>query len=326
MVPVGIRLSMLVTADTGEFFVRRRARVALGTLRPLFTMLPRIDLEVLPVVIERGGHPGARCVAGLALMTEAGRDVIRIRGTLKISLMTLIAIGVGELIVSVHMTRLTRCCQMPSVQSEFRRAVIERRRLPRCRGMALRTSLGERGRLMIRIQRSRVVCLMAIDAVRREACVSIVGVTISAEYCAVCPCQLKTSSVVVEGRWSPDTRCVTRLAEMAEIRCRMIRIRRTLEVRLVTLVAVGIDQLVIVVDVARLARRRYVFSGQGEFRGVVVKRRRSPCGRRMALCTGFGKACRLVIWNRHAGVISPMAIDAVRAEPGVPVVHVTVLA
>ncbi len=69
-----------------------------------------------------------------------------------------------------------------------------------------------------------------------------------------------------------------------------------------------------------------MFAGQGEFRSIMIVRSWFPRGRRMALRTGLGEAGCLVIRIRHADVIDPVAIDAVRAEPRVLVVRVTVFA
>jgi hypothetical protein len=46
----------------------------------------------------------------------------------------------------------------------------------------------------------------------------------------------------------------------------------------------------------------------------------------VALCAGLGKARRLVIRIRRTRIIGPVAIDAVGAETGVLVVHMTAVA
>ncbi len=133
-------------------------------------------------------------------------------------------------------------------QCKFRRIVIERRRLPCSRRVALRAGLRISSGLMVWIQSPGVICPVTIDAVHREPSILIVDMAIGAEHRAVCPCQLKTRGVVVKGRWFPDARCVTGLAEMAEIRRHVVRVRRSLKIRLMALIAVGVNQLVIIVD------------------------------------------------------------------------------
>jgi hypothetical protein len=139
---------------------------------------------------------------------------------------------------------------MPACQGEFGCIVIERSRPPCRRRVALGANLGEGGCLVIGIQGPCVVRPVTVDAIHRKTGVSIVGMTIRTEHCAVCSRQLKARGVVVEGRWLPCACRVAALAEMTEIRRCVVWIRRPLEIGLMTLVAVGIYELVVVVDVA----------------------------------------------------------------------------
>jgi hypothetical protein len=58
----------------------------------------------------------------------------------------------------------------------------------------------------------------------------------------------------------------------------------------------------------------------------MIERCRLPRRRRVALRAGLGKTSCLVVRIRHAGEIGLMAIDTVRLESGILIVHVTIIA
>ena len=62
-----------------------------------------------------------------AIVTEVARHVVRVCRLLELRLMALVAIGVMQLVVPVHMARLACCCNVCTRQREERRAVIKRR-------------------------------------------------------------------------------------------------------------------------------------------------------------------------------------------------------
>jgi hypothetical protein len=84
--------------------------------------------ELRRIVIKPRRSPDAGRMTRLALMTEARESVNRARGPCILCLMTLIAIGIRQLIIPIDMTQLTLCCRVPSRQRKLRVAVTECRR------------------------------------------------------------------------------------------------------------------------------------------------------------------------------------------------------
>jgi len=87
-------------------------------------------------VVHGIGGPSARTVALHTVQGEHLSDMVWISGAGVIPRVALVAILIGERIVSVHMTLGTwdRC--VGTCQREHRRRVVERCALPRDRGMA----------------------------------------------------------------------------------------------------------------------------------------------------------------------------------------------
>jgi hypothetical protein len=75
---------------------------------------------------------------------------------------------------------------------------------------------------------------------------------------------------------------MTRFAFVIQHSGHVIRICRPGIIRRMARITVGIRQLIVAIDVARLTRRRDVSPRQSKLRGAVVKRRRLPQRRRMA--------------------------------------------
>ena len=124
----------------------------------------------------------------------------------------------------------------------------------------------------------------------------------------------------------PDACAVTLRAIMREDLTDMIRVRHLLEVRLMTLIAVRVLQLVVAVDVAGLACQRYVRTCQWEIRCRVVEGRRLPCRRRMALCTRMAEVSRNMVRVCRAVEVRGVAIVACCREVLVLVVHMAAVA
>ena len=120
-----------MATQAGEISKVADAWMAFAAGIPLSAVLAGIDPEILRVMVHRVGYPCSCTVAGRTIMREHLRHVIRIRHLLKIRLMTLVTIGVLQLIVAIHMTCLACCGTMRSREREIRRRVIERRRAPR---------------------------------------------------------------------------------------------------------------------------------------------------------------------------------------------------
>ena len=79
-------------------------------------------------------------------------------------------------------------------------------------------------------------------------------------------CQSELRRSVIEGRRLPHGRRMTCLAIVAESCCDVVRIRWFGEVRRVTRITVGVRQLIVAIDVTRLAWRCRMRAGQREIR------------------------------------------------------------
>ena len=113
--------------------------------------------ELRRSVIEGRRLPHGRRMTCLAIVAESCCDVVRIRWSSEVHRVTRITVGVRQLIVAIDVTCLTRSCSMSPRQSEFRRTVIERRRLPHVRRMARLAIVAESACGMVRIRRFREV-------------------------------------------------------------------------------------------------------------------------------------------------------------------------
>jgi len=101
-----------------------------------------------------------------AVVTEVAEHMIGIRRLGKPGLMALVAISKMQLIVAIHMARLTRCRNVSTGQREECRVVIKRRRLPHCCTVALRAIVTEVPRYVIRVRRLLKLLLMTLVAIR----------------------------------------------------------------------------------------------------------------------------------------------------------------
>jgi hypothetical protein len=135
---------------------------------------------------------------------------------------------------------------------------------------------------------------------------------------------LEVLLVMVKRRRFPRRGGVTRETLMTEVRNHVIRVRGASEIWLMALVAVRIHQLVVAVHVTSLTLLRGMRSGQRELRRVVVKRSRPPGRRRVALNAILRKARGLMIGIGCVCPCGPMAIEAVRCQCHILIVHVTI--
>src|SRR5512139_2817688 len=106
MLVIHHRLVMLVACKAGELRVRCGIGMTCETGGPLCLMRAAVDPEVVCVMIERRWRPGCRRMTRLALMAEIQRCVIHGCRLCEFGLMTLVAVGINELIVAVRMARL----------------------------------------------------------------------------------------------------------------------------------------------------------------------------------------------------------------------------
>jgi len=121
--------------------------------------------ELRRTVIEGRRLPHVHRMASLADAAESAGHVIWIRWRGKICCMTLVAASVRQLVVTIDVTRLTRSGNMSPRQGEFRRTVVEGRRLPHRRRVASRAIVTESCRHVVWIHGRRKVARMALITV-----------------------------------------------------------------------------------------------------------------------------------------------------------------
>ena len=233
-------------------------------------------------MIERRRCPHCCRMARRAIVAEIARNMVRLKGKLVIRLVALIAIGVHELIVPVHVARLARCCDVHTGQLEVRQTVIEGCRIPGCCGMALCTVMTEIALDMVGRLHSNEVCLMALITIGVHKLIVPIQVARLALCGDMCACQREIRQAVIEGCRIPRCRCMTLCTVMAEISRYMVRRLNTDEIILMTLIAIGVDQLVVAVHVARLALCCYMRPCEWEVGCAMVERCRCPCSCGMA--------------------------------------------
>jgi hypothetical protein len=88
--------------------------------------------------------------------------------------------------------------------------------------------------------------------------------------------QRELRRAMIEGGGFPNNGRVTCFARMAESRSHVIGIRRKCKICRMTYVAVGIDELIVAIDMTRLTWSCDMRTRQGEFRAVVTECRGDP--------------------------------------------------
>ena len=222
-------------------------------------------------MVEGRRCPVCRGMALCTIMVEISRDVVWIRRLLEVRLMTLVAIAVHQLVIPVRVARLALRCYVGTCQWESCSAVVKCRCIPIRGRVALSAIMVEIPPHVVWIRRLLEVCLVTLIAVVIHQLVVPIGVARLALRCHVGTCQWKSCCAVVKCRCIPIRSRVALSAIMIEIPDHMIWVRSLLEVRLMTLVAIAVHQMVIPVRVARLALRSYVRACQGEGRCAMIK-------------------------------------------------------
>ena len=211
-------------------------------------------------------------------------------------------------------------------QRELRRIVVECSRLPRRRCVTLETRLRKSKGGMIGIGCARVIRSVTVDAIRRERRVLIVRVATVARNRPMRSRQREFRVVMGEYRRLPDRRGMAGLTLMTKSPRSVIRVRRSVEISHVTLVAIGIGELVIAIDVARLALCRHMPARQRELGRAVVKRGRFPSRCRVALNTILWISGGLMIGIGCVCECGAMTVNAARCQSRVLVIHVAISA
>jgi hypothetical protein len=147
--------------------------------------------------------------------------------------------------------------------------------------MAVLAGCGEAGGAVV--GRSIIeVCLMAEETVRGRALELTVHVAKVAGRVDVRPRQRKSGIIVVKCRRIPCHGRMTGCAIVIELACHVIRIGHSVEVRLMTSVAIGSRLIIRPARMTRHASQRNVRSGKRERRVAVMEVRWLPAGGRMA--------------------------------------------
>jgi hypothetical protein len=322
MLVIHLCLIVLVAQNALENFVVRRIHVARRTRLPFAAMLAGINAEVLAVVIERRRRPRIHGVASGAIVRKIQRHVIGVRRPLEIRLMAGEAIHrrAGKAIVHVALRASRR--RVRAEQRKARFVMIESRRLPGARRVAARAGLRKIRRDVIRIRRALKIALMAGEAVRRRAGEAIVHVTQIACYGEMRAGERKLRAVVIEVRRQPGVNRMARQAIVRKIAGNVVRIRRSLKIRLVTGETIFRCAGKAIIDVALAASHRNVRALQWKSRRVVIERRWLPHAGGVAARASMRKICRRMIGIRRALKIGLMARETIRRCAGELIVRV----
>jgi hypothetical protein len=148
---------------TAEDRIVRRRLVAFRARSSIVAVVPRKARRDI-YVGERRRRPGGRGMAPGAIRRETGMGNLYVR-TGKVCTVTLIAIGVRELVIAVRVTGLARHGCVCAGQRELRRAVSECRRLPGRRVVAGRAGLAETTRHVIRVRCALEIGRMTLIAI-----------------------------------------------------------------------------------------------------------------------------------------------------------------
>ncbi len=267
--------------------------------------------EIRACMGERGRCPRRRRMTDRAVLRKLVRRVGRIGHPVEIALVTLVAVGVRDRVVAGDVAVDTGPRLMRPGQGERRRRMVERRRDPGVLCMTGGTVLRELIRRVRGIHRRVVIALMTLDAGRVDDRVIPADVTGLARLCRMCSLQREARVVVVEGRGPPCGKRMACGAVMAELASRMRGILGRVEVGFVALPAIGIGQIVIAADVARLARLCGVCAQQREIRVRVVEIRRRPAGGRMADTAVMTELTGCMVGLRRPVIVRGMTLKTV---------------
>jgi len=311
---VGVVVAM--ASGALEHAVVARIRVA---RRAHTVRVPVIRREI--GVIERRPSPTRRGVAGIAGLREAGRGMVRVRRTLIVRIVAAVARGRQRRVVVVHVALgAGHVGRVISRQGERRRGVIEGCAQPVGEIVAGVARGRETDGRVRRIIGAVVIRLVALDARRIRNRVGPTReqrriVALRARHRRMEPGQREPRGSVIEGRTQPVGGGVALIARRRESGRHVVRIGRSVVVRLVAGIAHRRASEIIW---ATLERRRValralqgrVEPGEGETCGRVIESRTQPVGRGMARLAGGGEISLHVARIGRAGVVRPVAIYA----------------
>jgi hypothetical protein len=279
------------------------------------------------VMVERAPIPSARRMALRAVVTEVPLHMIRIGRLNEVVRMAIPTRARQIAIDVVDVTFIAALTDMSARKRESRIAVIERRRTPRSRSVARRAILSEARRNVPRICRLIELRLMTLLAIVVEhELIVVVHMALRALCCRVPAREWELRRVVVERRGAPVRRRVALLAVRAKVQRAVIRVRRVVEIRLMTADAIRRRARELSVRMALRAIRRHVRARQREARVRMIECRRTKRRLRVALRAVRRIISRDVIRIRRAIVIGTMARHAVARLSCEHIIAVTALA
>ncbi len=206
-------------------------------------------------------------------MTEVACYMVRIGCIREIRLMTLVAVGVNKLIVTIHVTRLTLDRNVSAGQREPCCAVIERCTRPVRRRVTLGAIMTEVACYMVRIGCVCEIRLMTLIAIRVHKLVVAIHVTRLALDGNVRPRQWEPGRAMIERRRAPS-RCRVALGTiMTEVSAGVVRVARLQELCLVTLIAIGRELRELVALMTCSALRSLVRPGKRKTSRGMIKAR-----------------------------------------------------
>ena len=135
---------------------------------------------------------------------------------------------------------------------------------------------------VIWICRSREVRLVTGVAICRSTGKDVIDMALIAGYCHVSAREREGCAVVVEGSAGPGSCGVAGVACGGEAGCGMVRIGRSIPIRLMAAITCCGKCRVVIVHVARSTRSGHMGAGQREWCAVVIEGRRAPAARGMA--------------------------------------------
>ena len=181
-------------------------------------------------MIERRPCPRRRRMTRLARRREHRRNVIRVRRSLVLGLVTAVAIRRSSRILAADVTTRAGDARMRARQWEPRAVVIESGRLPGRRAVTYRAVEGEPGSLVVRIGRAVIRSEVTSRASRTQVVVSV-HVTGRARDTRMRACQRESRFTVIERGARPRRSRMTHRAIRRESGSYVVRVSRLVEIR-----------------------------------------------------------------------------------------------
>ena len=235
-----------------------------------------LQRELRRRMIEGRGLPGRATMALRAVMIKLRGGMIGLLRCGKIALVALPAIGIGDIVVAVDVAGLAWFGPMRTLQRKHGRRMIEGRGLPGDDVVTFRAIVVKLRGCVIRLSSGGKISLVTLPAVGVIDVVVAIDVARLTRLGKVRTLQREFGRRMIEGRGFPCDDSVTLRAIMIELRSGVIGLLRGGKIRFVTLPTIGIGDVVIAVDVARLTRLRHMRAFQRKFGRRMIEVRRTP--------------------------------------------------